>query len=49
MVFREFISQWVDLSYTSNMSGVFILVLQHKDINSAQIIEILKVKTTSIN
>ena len=47
MVFREFTSQWVDLSYTPNMSGVFILVLQHKDINSSQSLEILKVKATS--
>ena len=32
---------------TSYMSGVFILALQHKDINSAQFVERLKVKTTS--
>jgi len=27
------------------MSVVFALVLQHKDINSSQIVEVLKVKT----
>ena len=30
------------------MVGMFILALQHKDINSAQFVEILKVKATSI-
>ena len=31
------------------MVGMFILALHHKDINSAQFVEILKVKTTSIS
>ena len=31
------------------MVGMFILALQHKDINSAQFVEILKVNTTSIS
>ena len=30
------------------MSGAFILVLQHKGINSSQSVERLKVKTTSL-
>jgi len=30
------------------MVGVFILVLQYKDINSSQFVEIFKVKTTSL-
>ena len=33
---------------TSCMVGVFILVLQYKDINSSQFVEIFKVKTTSL-
>ena len=33
---------------TSYMSGVSILVLQYKDINFSQVVEIFKVKTTSM-
>ena len=31
LAFREFISQWIDLSYTSHTRGVFILCWHHKD------------------
>jgi len=37
----------ISLSCSSYMSGAFILVSQHKDINSSQSLEILKVKATS--
>ena len=31
LFFREFISQWVDLSYTSYVRRMFILCWYHKD------------------
>ena len=47
LFFRELISQWVDLSYTSYMRRMFILCWYHKITYSSQFIETLKVKTTS--
>ena len=38
----------ISLSRTPYMGRAFILVLQHKDINSSQSVERLKVKTTSL-
>jgi len=38
----------ISLSSTPYMGRAFILVLQHKDINSSQSVERLKVKTTSL-
>ena len=46
LFFRELISQWVDLSYTSYMRRMFILCWYHKITYSSQFIETLKVKTT---